>query len=151
MIRIIFYSKKCEYCNKLLDYLNKYKLNNLFKLIDIDTLKNIPNYIDSVPTLIDNDLNQPLKNKQVFEYLINIKYFNNPTNNIELINNIPDNPKIIHDNKAYDNITNNLEINETSLFYSKNKDNNDITKEMIKDRNKQITNLSVLLKKQIKN
>jgi hypothetical protein len=39
-----------------------------------------------------------MEGKKAFEYLINIKYFNNPTNNIE--NKIPINPKIDEDKLA---------------------------------------------------
>jgi len=144
MKKIIFYSNDCEYCNKLLEYLNKYNLNDMFKLIDIKTIKSIPEYITSVPTLIDSNLNQPLKNKQVFEYLINFKYFNNPTNNINLISTI-ENPKIVNDTKAYKNINNNLEINETTDFYSNNQEN--MLDNMKTKRNNQDTRLSLLLKK----
>lgn len=144
MKKIIFYSNECEYCNKLLEYLNKYNLNNIFKLIDINTIKTIPDYIDSVPTLIDSNLNQPIKNKQVFEYLINLKYFNNPTNNINLITTI-ENPKIINDSKAYQNSNNNLEINETTEFYDNNQEN--ILDKMKSSRRNQDTKLSLLLLK----
>lgn len=144
MKKIIFYSNECEYCNKLLEYLNKYNLNNIFKLIDIKTIKTIPDYVDSVPTLIDSNLNQPIKNKQVFEYLINLKYFNNPTNNINLITTI-ENPKIINDSKAYQNINNNLEINETINFYDNNQEN--LLDKMKSSRRNQDTKLSLLLLK----
>jgi len=151
MKKIIFYSKDCEYCNKLLDYLNKYNLNNIFKLIDIKTITNLPEYIDSVPTLIDPDLNQPLKNKQVFEYLVNIKFFNNPTNNINLISNI-ENPKIINDSKAYQINNDHLELNDTINFYNNNNNNNNnLLEKMKSSRNVQNTKLSLLLKKNNKN
>jgi hypothetical protein len=53
-----------------------------------------------VPSIVDTELIQPLKGKAVFEYLLNLKYFNNPTNNIEYIKNIPINPYIKEDEKA---------------------------------------------------
>ena len=60
-MKIIFYSEQCNFSKKLLDYINKNNLIQLFKLINIDNTKNIPSNIDSVPTIIDTDLNQYLK------------------------------------------------------------------------------------------
>lgn len=109
-MKIIFYSEQCNFSKKLLDYINKNNLIHQFKLINIDNIKNIPSNIDSVPTIIDTDLNQYLKSKKVFEYIVNIKYFNNPTNNIEYAKNIPNNPLIIEDNKAFNEYISNLEL-----------------------------------------
>jgi hypothetical protein len=123
-MKIIFYSEQCTFSKKLLDYVNKNNLIHLFKLINVDTTKNIPDYIDSVPTIIDTNLNQYLKSKKAFEYIVNIKYFNNPTNNIELIKNLPINPLIIEDNKAYKEINDsNLEINENNIELNNNVNN----------------------------
>ena len=83
-MKVIFYSEQCEHCQKLLGYLDKYNIKTLFKLINIDKSK-APIEIDIVPTIIDTELNQPLKGKKAFEYLLHVKYFNNPTNNIEYI------------------------------------------------------------------
>lgn len=99
-MKIVFYSDKCEYCKKLLCYLEKNNIKSLFKLINIDTSVDIPKNIDIVPTIIDTELNQPLSGKKIFEYLINIKYFNNPTNNIDYINELPSNPNIKEDELA---------------------------------------------------
>jgi len=137
-MKIIFYSNKCIYCNKLLEYIDKHNLKYLFKLINIDITHNIPNNIDIVPTIIDTDLNQPLKSKKVFEYIVNIKYFNNSTNNIDYINNIPPNPIINEDEKAFKNNLINLEISELSncdTIINNNNNNNNNTK------------LSILLKR----
>jgi hypothetical protein len=49
-----------------------------------------------------------MKGKKAFEYLLSIKYFNNPTNNVDY--ELPPKPEIIEDEKASANITNNLEI-----------------------------------------
>ena len=108
-MKIVFYSNQCEYCNKLLLYLEKYNIKSLFKLINIDDTPAPPG-IDSVPSIIDTELIQPLKGKAVFEYLLNLKYFNNPTNNIEYIKNIPINPYIKEDEKALSKGTSNLVI-----------------------------------------
>ncbi len=82
----------------------------MFKLINIDKVT-APKDIDIVPTIIDTELNQPLKGKKAFEYLLNIKYFNNPTNNVDYIKDIPANPNIPEDEKAVKSKTLNLVIN----------------------------------------
>ena len=110
-MKVIFYSEKCQYCNNMLTYLDKNNLRSLFDLINIDV--NVPpKEIDSVPTIIDTDITQQLKGKKAFEYLINIKYFNNPTNNIEYIKDLPENPIIPNDDKAFQSNIFNLEINK---------------------------------------
>ena len=108
-MKVVFYSNHCEYCKKLLLYLEKYNIKSLFKLINIDDTPAPPG-IDSVPSIIDTELIQPLKGKAVFEYLLNLKYFNNPTNNIEYIKNIPINPNIKEDDKALSKNMHNLTI-----------------------------------------
>jgi hypothetical protein len=112
-MKVVFYSEQCDYCKKLLDYMNKYNITSLFKLINIDK-STPPKDIDIVPTIIDTELNQPLKGKKAFEYLFNIKYFNNPTNNVEVVKEIPPNPQIPEDEKANKTKLLNLELNETS-------------------------------------
>lgn len=109
-MKVVFYSEHCDYCKKLLAYLDKYNIKSLFKLINIDKVT-APKDIDIVPTIIDTELNQPLKGKKAFEYLLNIKYFNNPTNNIDFVKDIPTNPNIPEDEKAVKSKTLNLEIN----------------------------------------
>jgi hypothetical protein len=109
-MKIIFYSDKCEYCKKMFLYLDKNNITSLFKLINIDN-NNYPN-IDIVPTIVDSYLLEPMKGKKAFEYLLSIKYFNNPTNNIDYIKELPANPEIYEDEKASKNMTNNLEINK---------------------------------------
>lgn len=162
-MKVIFYSERCEYCKKLLVYLDKNNIRNIFKLICIDDNITIPPEIDIVPTIIDTELNQPLKGKKVFEYLINTKYFNNPTNNIEYIKELPPNPDIPEDEKAVKSKIINLEINTPNTddnfnelfknndalnFYEANK-NNTISKssqEMSEQRQQQDKKLSLLLK-----
>jgi hypothetical protein len=159
-MKIIFYSKKCEYSNKMLNFLEKYNLTNNFKLIDIDTSENtIPKEITVVPTIIDSSIDKPLKSKEAFEYLLNLKYFNIKTNNIEYKKHIPENPTIIEDKLASNHLYTNIyelskekskttELTESEIFYNNNK-NNDISKqttEMINARTSQNSKLSVLLR-----
>jgi len=163
-MKVLFYSEKCQFSIKLLAYLEKYNMQELFKMINIDTNETPPE-IDSVPTIIDTEMNQPLKGRKVFEYLVNIKYFNNPTNNIEYIKDIPANPEIPEDDKAIKSKNMNLEldnvkdtnvlkdsrieaINEALKFYDENK-NNDVnknTQNMINERRNQDKKLSILLR-----
>ena len=151
----LYYSESCNVCSQLIEYLEKNNIINQFRLIDIS--KNVkPKEIDVVPTIIDSDLNQPQKGKQAFEYLLNIKYFNNPTNNIEYVKNIPPNPKIENDKLASIHKSDGLEIineifeikNETQNFYDDNKDNelSKISQNMADARQKQEKTLSVLLR-----
>lgn len=98
-MKILFYSNNCVFCKKIIIYINKNNLTNQFKLVNIDTTE-IPKDIKIVPTIIDTDLNQIMEGKNAFEYLVNIKYFNIKTNNIENINNIPPNPSIKEDTLA---------------------------------------------------
>jgi hypothetical protein len=171
-MKVVFYSEQCEYCKKLLAYMDKYNINSLFKLINIDKTT-APKDIDIVPTIIDTELNQPLKGKKAFEYLFNIKYFNNPTNNIELIKEIPPNPNIPEDEKAIKSKSLNLELNQQSqsqeslndvfkendvpvikietnesVNFHENNSNSTVSKatqEMVNARNVQDKKLSVLL------
>jgi hypothetical protein len=110
-MKIIFYSDNCEYCKKMFIFLQKHNIVSMFKLINIDK-ENYPD-INIVPTIIDSELLEPMKGKKAFEYLLNIKYFNNPTNNIEYIKELPANPIIIEDDKALKDNNNNLEIKST--------------------------------------
>ena len=114
-MKIIFYSDKCNYCNSIIEYLNKHNIISLFKLFNIDN-NNPPDGIDVVPTIIDTELIQPLKGKKAFEYLLNIKYFNNPTNNIDYIKDLPVNPVIPVDDKAINDTTQNLEIDKNIII-----------------------------------
>ena len=151
----LYYSENCNVCLKLIEYLEKNNIINQFRLIDISKNEK-PREVDVVPTIIDSDLNQPQKGKQAFEYLLNIKYFNNPTNNIEYVKNIPPNPKIENDKLASIHKSDGLEIindifeivNETQTFYDDNKDNelSKISQNMADARQKQEKTLSVLLR-----
>ena len=153
----LYYSESCNVCSQLIEYLEKNNIINQFSLININKNKNEkPKEVDVVPTIIDSDLNQPQKGKQAFEYLLNIKYFNNPTNNIEYVKNIPPNPKIENDKLASIHKTDGLEIineifeikNDTQNFYDDNKDNelSKISQNMADARQKQEKTLAVLLR-----
>ena len=68
--RIIYISRSCPHCRKLLIGIHRYDfLKHQFTIIDISTNK-YPNYIDSVPTLVIG--NQMIKNDDVFGYMNNL-------------------------------------------------------------------------------
>lgn len=110
-MKVVFYSDQCEYSKKLLAYLDKHNIRSIFNLINVD-YTTPPKEIDMVPTIIDSELNKPLKGKKAFEYLLNLKYFNNPTNNIELVKDIT-NPEIKEDELAME--TSNLQTSEIPI------------------------------------
>ena len=114
-MKVIFYSDKCQYCNNMMTYLDKHNIKPMFKLINIDNI-DPPKEIDIVPTIVDTELIRPLTGKKAFEYLLNIKYFNNPTNNIDYIKDLPVNPIIPEDDKALNDTTLNLEINKNTII-----------------------------------
>ncbi len=85
---------------KLIEYIVKNNLNDFFKQICIDNTNNIPKNITVVPTIIDEDIEAPLEGKQAWEYIKNQKFFNHPTNNIELVKNGVPKPDIEEDKRA---------------------------------------------------
>lgn len=113
-MKILFYSNKCEYSKKILLYLEKNNIKDEFKLINVDNQK-LPPEIKIVPTIIDSYINEILEGKKAFEYLSNIKYFNNPTNNIDYISKLPDNPKIEED-KLAQRIDIGLELKDNNIL-----------------------------------
>ena len=58
--RIIYISRACPHCKKLLIGLHRYEfLKNQFQIIDVQT-QQYPDYIETVPTLVANQ--QMIKN-----------------------------------------------------------------------------------------
>jgi len=113
---LLFYSDECVLSNKLLEYINKNNLNEYFNMININKISNIPTNITIVPTIIDTTIEAPIEGKKAFEYVINQKYFNRPTNNIDywINNNIPK-PNIDEDNKAINRHNFNFAAIDTTL------------------------------------
>ena len=106
-MKILFYSNNCNISKKILIIIDKNNIASFFKLINCD-IEKYPKEINIIPTVIDDELNQPIKGNLIFDYINNIQYFNNPTNNIDYI--IPINPNIPSDEKANTTNINNLEI-----------------------------------------
>lgn len=84
--------------------------------IDEKTAK-IPKHITIVPTVIDTTIESPMEGKRAFEYVINQKYFNHPTNNIEYTKNGIPIPTIEEDMKAGSSKSGN-----SFIFVDKNKE-----------------------------
>jgi hypothetical protein len=109
-MKVIFYSNNCVNSMKLLEIIKENNLVNLFKLINMDTNKN--DKIKITPTILDTELIKPLEGLDTFNYINNIKYFNNPTFNTELVKIIPPNPIIPDNELANENETPDLKINK---------------------------------------
>lgn len=90
----VFYSNKCQYCEKLLQTIQKEKLVEQCQLICFETNpEKIPSIITNVPTIIAKNLMKPLVGIETIKWIENIKYFNQTTNNINSNNVI--NPNIV--------------------------------------------------------
>lgn len=145
----VFYSNKCIYCEKLLKTIQEEKLIDQCKLINFDTNpEKIPNFINSVPTIIAPNLLKPLVGIEAIEWITNKKYFNQVTNNIKTTNVINPNIKSAIDelsfnkqesSKISDHYTtiNDSNISKPMLDYDKINENapitNDITNKKISD------------------
>jgi hypothetical protein len=117
-MRVLFYSKKCQFSKKILDLMQKNNILNKFKLICIEEIdiRTLPPSITSVPSLIAPESKYPLVGQSAFEYLLNKKYFDHPTNNVAYWKNkeVPK-PIIIEDKKA--------QTSDNSYFGSLNSNN----------------------------
>ena len=101
-MKVLFYSNNCPHCKKLYKIMKNKNIDTLFKKVCIDN-NPIPDNIERVPTILDTNANSLIMGKQVFEYILNLQYFNRKTNNINnWINNIIPRPNITNDQKAYD-------------------------------------------------
>lgn len=120
---VLFYSEQCQYCAKLLEYITSHNIKKLFKMINVDTATRIPPNVTIVPTIIDTTIEAPLEGKHALEYLFNQKYFNHPTNNIELwINNGVPTPLIEEDKKAIDK----FKLSNYACFSDDNSNQNNV-------------------------
>ena len=102
-MRVLFYSKKCQFSNKILNLMKQNNILDKFKLVCIEeiNIRTLPSSITSVPTLIAPESKFPLVGQSAFEFLLNKKYFDHPTNNVAYWQNkeVPK-PTIIEDKKA---------------------------------------------------
>ena len=66
--RVIYVSRNCPHCRKLLIGIHKYDfLKSQFQIIDVLT-QSYPDYIESVPNLVANQ--QMIKNDDVFDIVL---------------------------------------------------------------------------------
>ena len=112
LMKVIFYSNSCVNSIKLLEIVKENNLLQLFKLVNMDINKN--DKIKITPTILDTELIKPMEGLDTFNYVNNLKYFNNPTFNTELLKIIPPNPIIPENELAIENETSDLKINKTS-------------------------------------
>lgn len=98
---IFFFSETCILCTKVIEYINENKISTNFIFFDVDNNK-APVDINIVPTIIDTTIDLPIEGNDIYEYIINQKYFFHPTNNVNnwTIKPIPK-PLINEDNKAH--------------------------------------------------
>ena len=144
-MRVLFYTQTCKLCINILNHMQKMDMLKEFNCIDINTIKNLPPTVKTVPTIIDTDIELPIEGKYAFDYIKNTKYFNNPTNNVKYWkeNNIP-NPKIKNDEKAISNdITNIVDLNKNVdsnlnkvIEEKNNKKNSKLLEKLINKRKK---------------
>jgi hypothetical protein len=137
----LFYSINCPYSNKLIDIIKNEQLTNICKFISIEDNDNIPDYVESVPTIIAKNLSKPLIGVDALEWVKNKKYFYQITNNITKKNIV--NPNIKNDiDKLGFNKKETLSISDNYTMIKD--DNNDIQKSMLKyediNKDKIITN-----------
>ena len=118
---ILFYSKKCKYCEQILDLVNKSNEFNKYKIICIDGNDNFP-YIQRVPTLLVKEIQKPLIGINAFNHIKSKMQFNLNTNNINFNANFNlnnnDNPLLF--NKSEKVIGQNIENNKYDFIENKN-------------------------------
>ncbi len=89
----LFYSNKCNYCQQILQIIHNENLSNYCHAICFETQADkIPPFIENVPTIITENLSQPLIGTDAFNWIQNKKFFNQITNNINIDMNF--NPNI---------------------------------------------------------
>lgn len=115
-MRILFYSNKCPHCDKLLKNIDEFELCDNIEKICVDNNDKIPKNIKSVPTIIDDTYKELLENNKAFEYIFNLRYFNQKTNNINFWKNkeLP-NPNIKEDEYAFDKDQKNVDFIEPKV------------------------------------
>jgi hypothetical protein len=77
---IVFYSPQCKYSKEIMIIIEQNNIN--IKKVNINNLKTIPSFLQKVPTIIADGVSQPLVGKQALDWVINQKFFNIVSNNI---------------------------------------------------------------------
>lgn len=128
---ILFYSKKCEYCSKIINLINEIDSLEKYKFICVDENSQFP-YVQRVPTLMVKQIKKPLIGINAFNWIKSTSQFNRITNNINAkpnkFNNPDDNPLLydIHNGLNGINTKNNFLLkkdlkNIDNISYLKNK------------------------------
>ena len=79
----IYYSSQCIHSDKVIKLIETEKLINEFNFIQLETHRDkFPSYITSLPTIIAPNLSKPLVGVECINWILNRKYFNQTTNNI---------------------------------------------------------------------
>ena len=141
-MRVLFYSKKCDFCHKIIDLLKNKNIIKNFKCICIEeiNIKTLKIKITSVPALIVPESKYPLVGKAAFDFLSNKQYFDHPTNNVMYWQNkqVPK-PEIVEDKKAQSSDKKNfgsLNDDKSVAVNSKPvKKNNALLEEVMRKRN----------------
>lgn len=75
-MNIIFYSKECPTCFKLIQLLDSENFIKYFKCICIDgNYDKLPQQIKAVPTMIVNNINRPLQPEECFKWVASMVHF----------------------------------------------------------------------------
>ena len=98
----LFYSDKCIHCKNIINLIKSENLFDMCQLVSIEQKDKIPISIKTVPTIIAKELNKPLSGKDAFDWIHNIKFFNQTTNNVNKLNII--NPDIKPDDLSYNKL-----------------------------------------------
>jgi len=161
MSNILFYSDKCQFSmsfiQKLKDEISvankdkaiaREKFLRDIKLINVLTLNKIPDNIETVPTILVNNINVPLSGADAFAWLEKSKYFYQPTNNINTNINVKkiDNVKDTYYQDQNQTVSLNDKNKKSDVFANlKDEDDEKITKTKFNGatQNISITNLSI--------
>ena len=106
---ILFYSKKCEYCSKIINLINDIDSFEKYKFICVDENMQFP-YVQRVPTLMVKQIKKPLIGINAFNWIKSTSQFNRTTNNIHFkpnkFNNPNDNPLLFDKQDSLHGINN---------------------------------------------
>jgi hypothetical protein len=83
----LFFSNYCEHSKRLLNRLKSSNLINNFNMVSIDDPNiNIPNFIESVPSMYDPVQRQVMNNETLFNWVESVLSNQNSSNNSDVVN-----------------------------------------------------------------
>jgi hypothetical protein len=98
----VFYSNRCNTCQKLLKTIQDEQQASNCQLVSFETNANkIPPFIEYVPAIVAQNLSKPLFGEDAIQWVENKKYFDQTTNNINKNNVINPNIKSSLDDLSY--------------------------------------------------